>query len=182
MFLEQMELKKIPEGKQSVTWKTVALIRKHIDETKTVGLIDAEFMNCSSPRLIEELTRRGLYFKLASYSGWNTAANSSGTVIAHLVAAMCAEKWTAKSDDARRNFLSSRLVEDYIYSFVVRKKLFETAADPTGAKGNIGASELTKMMANETIKVDAQIIVNKARLPWGRVFEVKTSCSVKVNK
>ena len=58
--------------------------------------------------------------KLAGYAGWNTSANSMGTVLAMIVNNMY-----QNNTEAKQNFLVERFIEDFGYGAVVRSYVTE---------------------------------------------------------
>ena len=51
-------------------------------------IADIAYLNGADLELVALLNKRGLLFELASYAGWNTAANSPGTCIPHGIVTM----------------------------------------------------------------------------------------------
>ena len=181
-------------------------IQKFVENGRFVGLIDAEMLNGSSEPLIEELLKKRIFFRLGAYAGWNTTANSSGTVVAHSVIVNTILPGTSEKRYALRQlkFLLNRLADDYIYSSVVRGEMARRSGNPTQLYYSSGAGrELkTKMserfgelagryLIGQTIRVvgspgwkpvvtDAGI--SKIYLPWGRLFEACVATEFEIER
>ncbi|MGQ9779294.1 MAG: DUF4127 family protein [Bacillota bacterium] len=90
-----------------------------------VGVVDARFANGADPGFIALLSHGVGLLNLAAYAGWNTAANSLGTVLAHLSAYLIAVNLPASQVDwtAHYGFLIERFLDDFIYQTQVRPEL-----------------------------------------------------------
>jgi len=150
--------------------------------------------NGSSPGLVKALLERGTYFKLGAYAGWNTAGNSAGTVVAQ-TAVIAAMKMAGRGVNVENqvDFLFYSLLQDYVYSSVVRSELMKKTDKPMNIEHPVEIErilkheverELGKIVGDyivgkanriwgdtgrETVFTSAR--VRKARLPWGRLFE-----------
>lgn len=90
-----------------------------------VGVVDARLANGADPELVALLSRGVGVLNLAAYAGWNTAANSLGTVLAHLSAYLIALTLPDSKVDwtAHCGFLVERFLDDLIYQTRVRPEL-----------------------------------------------------------
>ncbi len=195
LFLEQIENEKSGDESATPSEKLIENLQNHLNKSRTVGLVDAENINGSSPELIESLLERQLFFRLAAYAGWNTTANSSGTVIAQCAAGLSGNGNLSQKKRlrCRFNFLTDRLLEDYLYSTKVRPNIISSTGDKLDISNREEAerilveecdSELQKMMStffiNRTLPVDPSGkyvavpdsgTIRSAVFPWNRFFE-----------
>jgi hypothetical protein len=147
------------------------------------GLADVAYCNGADPELVGALERRSALPRLGAFAGWNTAANTLGTVISQLC--LMSSRSESVRDEPVRRFLASRLVDDHGYQTCVRGKAVRYAeqigADPLrlgGARGEVEGfvsrqleplahhyvSQLLGDWAAEPVRVS---------LPWGRLFEAE---------
>ena len=86
-----------------------------IDEGREVYLLDLLSRNGGSLPLVETMAHPD---QLAGYSGWNTASNAMGTVIAQLLS-------DVKADAPDTDFRNERFMDDLYYESLVRQELNE---------------------------------------------------------
>ncbi len=157
-----------------------------------VALCDVAFPNGGDNLLMTELDKRKLLGKLAIYAGWNTAGNTTGTVLAQGAAMKryenLSDKWSEEklqeSLALQRQFVFERLVDDWFYQAKVRSGVERAARD-------LGISPL-KMNEGDNVSVEtqtrrelghfAQLLARRhfevplekcdIILPWRRTFEV----------
>ena len=157
-----------------------------------VALCDVAFPNGGDNLLLTELDKRKLLGKLTIYAGWNTAGNTTGTVLAQGAALKrwetLGESWDVeareKSLRLQRQFVFERLVDDWFYQAKVRAGVERAARD-------LGVSPL-KMNEDDNAPVEtqtrrelshfAQLLARRhfdvplekcdIVLPWRRTFEV----------
>lgn len=104
-----------PNLKPSRSTKNFAkLVENFIDKGYSVGVADINFPNGSDNALMKILHDKNLLFKLQSYSGWNTATNSTGFALATGVLAK------NMSDSSRQKLLLRRYLDDWGYQANVR--------------------------------------------------------------
>lgn len=154
-----------------------------------VGLADVAYSNGADPELVAALASGAGCEHLAGFAGWNTAANTLGTVIAQLaLVAVTAAEGRAEASDACRRFLACRLLDDYGYQSQVRPRAAARAAE-------LGANPFALEAAWPTVE---RYVVEQLKplahdlylrllgaaeadwadevtvsLPWGRLFEVE---------
>jgi hypothetical protein len=156
-----------------------------------VGLADLAYCNGVDPELIAALQRVGAGH-LAAFAGWNTAANTLGTVIAQLcIAASVGAEAEAPPDatenEAARDFIACRLVDDYGYQSCVRKLAGERAASIGASPFVLGdlAPEIQRFV-QEQLQPFSHLAYSdllgatsafperiRVSLPWQRLFEVE---------
>ncbi len=185
-------------------------IGRHARAGRAVGVIDALRVNGSSPALVEALLNKKLFFRLAGYAGWNTASNSSGTVVAQTALAVAGARdipiGSARANSravSRAGFMLDRLADDYVYSVFARGELARRLESPMDMKyteevrralNEIMESRVRKTLerafAGDPVKVfaggpralaaDAQTARIHACLPWKRLFEARIDLDVKL--
>ena len=84
---------------------------------KKVGLLDIVYANGGDGRLLYALSKKINLLDLSGYAAWNTASNSLGTILAQLSLYALAEP------EKNVKFTAERLLDDYLYQSVVRRKL-----------------------------------------------------------
>lgn len=147
----------------------------YVKAGKRVGLLDIVYANGGDGRLLESLGAKiNLGRDLYAYSGWNTASNALGTVISQLL--------LSSKGDALKNsiFTVERILDDYVYQSVVRKKVEGILKAEGEDVWNL------KREKNEADKILFETIHNEAILkqlfmkempeficafPWPRTFE-----------
>jgi len=154
-----------------------------------VGLADLAYCNGADPELVAALQRGGAGH-LAAFAGWNTAANTLGTVIAQLCIAASVSGDAlpnAAGNDAARDFIACRFVDDYGYQSHVRTLAGELAA-------SIGANPFmladrgpeVEQFVREQLEPFSHLTYSdllgapsafaeriRVSLPWQRLFEVE---------
>lgn len=198
VFLSQLNTKFSKTTSDKNVSSTIKIVKEKMKENITVGIADIRYMNGSSGALVDSLLKNKLYFKLGAYAGWNTSANSTGTVIAQMVASACGSEQKLKVSK-QSELLLQRLAEDYIYSVNVREKIVSGIDNPTGTQSAKIKENVSNMVVAEMKEIENNSIgfacgsgsekyrikslaVKKAGLPWGRIFELKTDCAVEVMK
>jgi hypothetical protein len=146
-----------------------------------VALCDVAFPNGADNVLMTELEKRRLFAKLAAYSGWNTAGNTTGTVLAQ-----CAALKNAGYSDAafelNRHFVFERLVDDWFYQSQVRAHIEKSAREQGISPLNMGQDYgSVEAQARRELRGFAQLLAKRhfgvavqnseITLPWGRTFE-----------
>ena len=156
----------------------VDTMQEYLNAKKSVALADIAFANGSDNALMELLNNRGMLFKLQSYSGWNTATNSTGFALATGILA----KRMNYSD--KKNLLVTRYLDDWAYQANARNivagqikwlrgnGVYESLDEKIG----IVKDETTKML-NHFAKNNLQSANISGSLqvefPWNRMFESK---------
>ncbi|HOO55381.1 MAG TPA: DUF4127 family protein [bacterium] len=192
LFLDQVEHKN--QGIRKVGKVKLEAINSNLKQGKSVGVVDKTQLNGSDRHLVDYLLKEGSFLKLCGYAGWNTTANSSGTVVAQLAVNLAARTGMAPRRSAL--VLLERLAEDYVYSCVVREKVNGLMDDRFSGcysygAGDFSGSEMKKefdalarkyIVGSEisgpkkngvNVLIDGCEIV-KAFHPWKRLFEIKT--------
>lgn len=152
-----------------------------------VALCDVGFPNGADDLLLSELEKRGILGQLAAFGGWNTAGNTTGTVLAQC-AALFRNSNREEADELNRRFVFERLVDDWGYQSRVRAAL-ESAArrqgfSPLNMNGQtvgieaIARRELGDFAREIAPQFGARLEKLDVRLPWGRTFEVEVGAKL----
>jgi len=153
---------------------------------RLVGLADVAYCNGSDPELIGALERRHALDRMSAFAGWNTAANTLGTVISQLCVIAAAPRGRVDQAAVRR-FLASRLLDDHGYQSVARREAIQHAtaigADPfclgeSSAELEAFVNRQLEPLAHRYLSSlipDGTADAGSLRfsLPWGRLFEVE---------
>ena len=137
--------------------------------------------------VLRVLNKQGILMKLAGYAGWNTSANSMGTVLAMIVNNMY-----QNNTEAKQNFLVERFIEDFGYGAVVRSYVTEHilpqwgmtyfwCEEQRGKAANAVLEELRKFVKTEMTSVADKVTVEDIFLPWSRMFEIGLKATYKAD-
>lgn len=147
-----------------------------------VAVCDSAFGNGGDLSLIKRLDQQGLLAKLHAYAGWNTDANTLGTVLADAIINL-------NQPQHNQKHLQYRLLEDVFYQAIVRQDALEEKLPELGYEDY----DFEPVMAEvcEYIKQDLMvnyqklafsqqypIQITKVSLPWKRLFEVNLEFEV----
>jgi hypothetical protein len=151
-----------------------------------VAVADLRHANGGDDALVRALLEDAQAAGIVAYAGWNTASNTLGTAIAHLVIEHHLRAGHLTNPDARslsRAFLLRRLAEDWGYQSVVRPRLRrevlpaladcdagnlrEHAGELTGAALDLFESSVLPVLR----KAFPDARIREVRFPWGRLFE-----------
>ena len=160
--------------------KWVARLKSAIESGARVALCDVAFPNGADNLLMEELRASGdILGKLAAFGGWNTAGNTTGTVLAQ-----CAALVRGHETDLNRQFVFERLLDDWYYQANLRAELEHEARQrgfsPLSMNGQGPEIEALARASMETFadelareQFGAKVRDLKVNLPWSRTFEVQ---------
>jgi hypothetical protein len=153
---------------------------------RVVGLADAAYCNGADPEMVAALRRTKVLGALRGYAGWNTTANTTGTVIGQLTLGTAGGP-PGERGGARQRHLAGRLADDYGYQSVVRPRAMERArlagANPYALgeawedlEGFVSAElePIAHELYSEVAGEDESPWVGIS-LPWRRLFEVEVS-------
>jgi hypothetical protein len=142
-----------------------------IEAGTPVALADVRYTNGGDPWLVNALSERADLLDLSAYAGWNTAANSIGTAIAHATALVRGRQDGTFDADAHRRLLAHRLLEDCVYQAVVRQELTPEQLRQEDLDSVIAGrlqSEAHRLLPGAAVRVPPE----RVHLPWDRPFEV----------
>lgn len=151
------------------------------------AILDNAYTNGGELQLLRVLNKQGILMKLAGYAGWNTSANSMGTVLAMIVNNMY-----QNNTEAKQNFLVERFIEDFGYGAVVRSYVTEHilpqwgmtyfwCEEQRGKAANAVLEELRKFVKTEMTSVADKVTVEDIFLPWSRMFEIGLKATYKAD-
>ena len=151
------------------------------------AILDNAYTNGGELQLLRVLNKQGVLMKLAGYAGWNTSANSMGTVLAMIVNNMY-----QNNTEAKQNFLVERFIEDFGYGAVVRSYVTEHilpqwgmtyfwCEEQRGKAANAVLEELRKFVETEMTSVADKVTVEDIFLPWSRMFEIGLKATYKAD-
>lgn len=145
-----------------------------------IGLADIAYTNRADTGLLGAWGVNGLYSAVDVYAGWNTAGNSTGTVLAHTVLLDALQQRFAGNKKAlavHREFQAVRVIEDYLYQGLIRDKFNEWAQedglDPNdfGPRWDEANRKLQELMA--PLLAEMSYAGYSAVFPWPRSFEIR---------
>ena len=159
------------------------MINELIQKNYPIAIADITFANGSDNYLMKNLFERGLLFKIQSYSGWNTASNSTGFALGTGILS------NQMKNSAKDKLLVRRYLDDWIYQANVRTLIGEQLYNTReGGRSYYKLDEKTSAVeerVTELMKIEAQKKLPpfdylkdfKVKLPWRRMFE----CEIKFN-
>lgn len=164
----------------------VQAMKHFVRKGRNVALADVAICNGADLSLMQLVNKEGLLSVLIAYAAWNTNGNTMGTVISHAIIASYYKKQEGGGDHEKnsRKFFYTRLVEDWGYQAVVRKRVsYEIlpTMDLTPRNLEDQVSEVTYLVArllgnfvdtNLSGLKEGKIELKDVRLPWNRMFEV----------
>ena len=163
----------------------VAQLKKALDSGARVALCDVAFPNGADNLLMNELRiQDDILGRLVAFGGWNTAGNTTGTVLAQ-----CAAVKRGGDGELNRQFVFERLLDDWYYQANLRAELEATARargfSPLNMNGQGAQIETLARQAMETFADDlareqfgAQVRDLRVNLPWSRTFEVQVGAQL----
>ena len=143
-------------------------IAESMKSGKGAAIADVAYCNTGDETLVRELVKRTDLLDLWGYAGWNTSSNTLGTVICQGVL-----RYLLGDTPTHRGFTARRLIDDVVYSAVVRPALRE---EYKGCENETDLAEMVKRI-NETTKemlpkIAERYEVEECVLPWDRLFEI----------
>ena len=168
----------------------VETIERALDDGAHVALCDVAFPNGADDVLLSLLHENGAILpRLVAFGGWNTAGNTTGTVLAQCAAFLRGQN-SPKSRELNRQFVFERIVDDWFYQARVRAEIESVARDrgfsPLNMNGQTPAIEALarKRLAEFSRDLAAQfgdkLETVQVKLPWGRTFEVEFDAKITV--
>ncbi|MEG0691470.1 MAG: DUF4127 family protein [Oscillospiraceae bacterium] len=151
------------------------VVFEQVEKGKRVYLLDVAYANGGQGDILRRIHKYTNVTKLFGYSAWNTASNALGTILAQII--LCQDS----DENQNRIFTLERLLDDFAYQGVIRKrleyKLKSLGEDTLNLTDKKRADEnLQELMENfiKTEKIfkneDIEVISD---LPWPRIFEAK---------
>ena len=175
---DERQAEKLERIEELKSW--VAELKKALHSGALIALCDVAFPNGADNLLMDELRAQGdILGQLVAFGGWNTAGNTTGTVLAQ-----CAAVKRGGAGELNRQFVFERLLDDWYYQANLRAELEATARargfSPLNMNGQGAQIEALARQAMETFaddlareQFDANVRELKVNLPWSRTFEVQ---------
>ena len=163
----------------------VAQLKDALDSGARVALCDVAFPNGADNLLMDELRAQGdILGQLVAFGGWNTAGNTTGTVLAQ-----CAAVKRSGAGELNRQFVFERLLDDWYYQANLRTELEETARARGFSPLNMnGQGAQIEALARQSIRSFASDLAREqfgtrvrdlqVNLPWSRTFEVQVGAKL----
>jgi hypothetical protein len=121
-----------PPEKLKDGWKAIRSGRDR-PRRALVGLADVAKVNGAWAPFIECVGPMGVYDCVDAYAGWNTAGNSLGTVMAHLMYWEAAQTFPLRerkaAADRHRLLQRVRIMDDYLFQSKVRQQFIDWAVE-----------------------------------------------------
>ncbi len=180
---DESHAEKLARVDELKTW--VASLKNAIDSGAQVALCDVAFPNGADNLLMDELRVQGdILNRLVAFGGWNTAGNTTGTVLAQ-----CAAVKRGGAGELNRQFVFERLLDDWYYQANLRAELEETARargfSPLNMNGQGTQIEALARASMETFASElareqfgANVRDLRVNLPWSRTFEVQVGAKL----
>jgi hypothetical protein len=144
-----------------------------------IALCDVAFPNGADNALMTALDAHDVFGHLSALSGWNTAGNTTGTLLAQCAAI---KRSGGAQTELNRQFVFERLVDDWYYQAQVRTRIERAAREQGLVPHNMGeAGAPVEAQARRELKGFAQLLAKRhfgsvmknseITLPWRRAFE-----------
>ena len=152
------------QGELVMDWDTKPFSKKFIAPNKPYAVADVRFANGADNFFVEQLLAQINMNNFYGYSGWNTSANSLGSLLSAIKV-----RWNAKqyNEYAFKRLQIIRLLDDWAYQANVRGKIEK----PTGIKELMKPYE--KILQKVFDYLPSQEITYT--YPWNRKFEVEVN-------
>lgn len=176
------------ESRQPQIERFVAEIAQVQTTGRPCALCDVAFPNGADNLLMETALRAQVLGRLSAFGGWNTAGNTTGTVLAQCAALEQGRRVlqgaaARESEHLNRTFTFERLLDDWIYQSNVRSDIESIAREQGLSPLNMdkGATpiedhsrtQLTHQARELAQRIGFELQEIEACLPWGRTFEAE---------
>ena len=154
------------QGELVMGWKTQPFDRDFVPPNRPYCVADVRFANGGDNAFVEQLLNKLDLKNFYGYAGWNTSANTLGSLLCALKV-----KWNASQYDenAFKKFATTRLLDDWAYQANVRAQISE----PTDIK------QLMKPYENRLSDIFNYDLKNRNySYPWQRIFEIEVSTAL----
>lgn len=154
------------QGELVMGWNTQPFDRDFVPPNRPYCVADVRFANGGDNAFVEQLLNKLDLKNFYGYAGWNTSANTLGSLLCALKV-----KWNASQYDenAFKKFATTRLLDDWAYQANVRAQISE----PTDIK------QLMKPYENRLSDIFNYDLKNRNySYPWQRRFEIEVSTAL----
>lgn len=170
------------------SYTAILNILKKYCKQSIVGLADIAFANGGDINLFKNLNETKLYTKLNVYAGWNTSANTLGTIISNTISCFIAKKNNIKTLNKQKKLLYSRFLDDVCYQSIARPKINNLLKNNNIPIWNLGkeyknTQKLLKKLFIKNIPtfIKKNIYEIEVKFPWPRTFEINLDFKLKNN-
>ena len=147
------------QGELVMGWETEPFNKTFNPPDKPFAVADVRYANGADNAFVEELLKN-FTDKFLGYSGWNTSANTLGSLLAEIKVCIGAKNFNNK---AFKKLLITRFLDDWAYQANVRGKISEPC----------DISALMKPFEEKLSKVFETEISPRYIYPWHRKFEIE---------
>ena len=153
---------KIKQGEHVMSWDTEPFNKVFNMPNKSFAIADVRFANGADNNFVEMLLQNIDLKKFYGYAGWNTSANTLGSLLATIKTKFKANQY---NDIAFKKLQLIRFLDDWAYQANVRKMINKPQ----------DISTMMKPYENKLFKIlDINPIENiKYSYPWNRKFEIE---------
>ena len=159
------------------------MLKGYVKNNYPVGVVDISTSNGSDNALMKRLRNEKIQFQIRSYSGWNTATNSSGFLIGAGVLT------NYMDDEDIYSLLLTRYLDEWVYQANIRTKINNGliwTIPGDGNAWNLGtrqegleklATDLISDFAKKNIRLPRGYALKniQVKFPWSRTFEADIS-------
>ncbi|MDO4528651.1 MAG: DUF4127 family protein, partial [bacterium] len=151
------------------------LLEAVVKDGKAVAVADIKYSNGAENALVSNIFANGLEYKLAAYSGWNTAGNSIGFALAQGV------MHNLYSDAGKEKLLQVRYLDDWAYQANVRMDVYRNLIWPNHWKNSgfnveqydVVVTDVINQIDNLAEPMMGEVVKEyNFSLPWNRMFEI----------
>lgn len=150
------------QGELVMGWETPQFTGKFIPPEKPYAAADVRYANGADNSFVNQLLNQINPEYFYGYAGWNTSANTLGSLLAGVKFKYGAENY---NDEAFKNLQLVRFLDDWAYQANVRG-MINSPED---------ISDLMKPFENRLSQVFQKDVNAYYSYPWNRKFEVKVS-------
>ena len=156
------------QGELVMGWTTQPFNRTFIPPTKPYAIADVRYANGADNGLVSQLFNSDLSLPEYGYAGWNTSANTLGSLLAAIKVKFNAAKY---NDRAYKKLQIIRYLDDWAYQANVRAEIEE----PCDIKELMKPYEemIFKKVEFASSTNNENYISPQYTYPWGRKFEVE---------
>ena len=148
------------QGELVMRWETKTYAHQFIPPSKPYAVADVRFANGADNDFMKQLLPQIELKNFYGYSGWNTSANTLGSLLAGIKVKFKASKYNEK---AFKKLQVIRFLDDWAYQANIRGQI----DSPCDIK------VLMKPYENQLAQVFGYPINSQYSYPWGRKFELE---------
>ena len=154
------------QGELVMGWKTQPFDRDFVPPNRPYCVADVRFANGGDNAFVEQLLNKLDLKNFYGYAGWNTSANTLGSLLCALKVKCNASQY---DENAFKKFATTRLLDDWAYQANVRAQISE----PTDIK------QLMMPYENRLSDIFNYDLKNRNySYPWQRRFEIEVSTAL----